>query len=147
MLSITASLFETKIPKFMYRSGPVQNIEMFVPKKPKKTHTKKSINSNIIYASSDVNYAAGFCFDWSDIDGFSYGKYNDGPWTLEIPNKYIKFLDNVCSMYTLNGENFKKINITTPEYYSTCFEKVLNEKKFKNCYDCLNYYKVLYKII
>jgi len=26
MLSITASLFETKIPKFMYRSGPVQNI-------------------------------------------------------------------------------------------------------------------------
>jgi hypothetical protein len=130
----------------MYRSGPKQNIKIFEPRNPSKTHNKLFKNKQIIYVSNDISYAAGFCFEWSDDEGFKFGRYNNGPWTLEIPKKYKNRLNQKCSMYEVNNKPFKKINIKTPEYYSTEPVKVIKETKFKSCYDCLKKYNVVLKI-
>ena len=136
------------IQKIIYRSGPIQNIKSFNPRKPDKAHSQLLKNKDIIYASDDSSFAAGFCFIWSDKDGFKFGRYNNGPWTLEVPNKFKDRLNSECSMYELESESFKKFkDIKTPEFYSIIPVKVIKEIKFKSCYKCLNNYKVILKII
>jgi hypothetical protein len=133
--------------KQMYRSGPVQNIKMFNPRNSSKSHNKLFKNKQIIYATDNISYAAGFCFEWSDNEGFVYGRWNNGPWVLEMPKKYKNRLDSKCSMYELENNTFRKFNIKTPEYYSTKPVKVIKEVKFRSCYDCLKKYGVVLKVI
>jgi len=132
----------------LYRSGPQQNIKIFKPQKSEKNiayyNTIKSFNK--IYATDDISYAAGFCFDWADEEGFIFGK-NHSPWVLKVPKKYKSQLNNSCSMYKIDGTNFIKAKgTTTPEYISIEPAKVLKEIKFNTCWDCLKKYKVIVKI-
>ena len=130
----------------MYRSGPIQNIRIFDPRNPNKVHNKMFKNKQLVYATNDIEYAAGFCFEWSDNEGFSFGRINKKSWILKVPEKYKNRLNNKCSMYELESDIFKKINIKTSEYYSTESVKVIREIKFKSCLECLNKYNVVLKI-
>jgi hypothetical protein len=153
MSNINQLVFESIKKKKMYRSGPVQNIKLFSPKKPIKTPlTHKSFkNKQLIYATDDIEYAAGFCFDWADDDGFKFDwvdKVNhQKPWVLEVPKKYKNRLNQKCSVYELENNTFKRIKVVDPEYYSIKPVKVIKEIKFKSCYDCLKKYGVVLKVI
>ena len=134
---------ETSMPKYLYRSGSTQNIKLFNGKILNSTHDIKYKNIPLIYATDDISYAAGFCFEWSDSDGFDYGKINNQNWILRIPKRYQNKLNVKCSMYYLDTTNFTKIKkISTPEYLSDQSAKVLKEIKFNTCWDCLDKYKV-----
>ena len=146
MLVLHNLIFENNIPKLMYRAGPTQNIKIFNPKKLETTHDSKFKNQSIIYTTDDISYAAGFCFNWSDKDGFEYGQINNGRWILKIPESYKHKLDDKCSMYVLDGSDCKRLNTNTPEYYSTKSLKVVKEIKFNSCYECLNKYNVNIRI-
>ena len=131
----------------MYRSGHTQNIKMFNPKNPDKAHNKQFRSKNLIYATNNPSYAAGFCFDWFDKEGFRFGRINQNPWLLEMPKKYKNRLNQKCSFYELESASFKKIDVRTPEYYSEKSVKVIKEIKFDSCYDCLEKYKVQIRFI
>ena len=133
--------------KKLYRSGSIQDIKIFSPKNPIKTHNKSFDNKQLVYATDDIEYAAGFCFSWSNSQGFEFGRIDQGSWTLEVPKKYKNKLNHKCSMYELENNTFKKINIRTPEYYSIEPVKVVKEIKFNSCYKCLKKYNVILKII
>ena len=64
-----------------------------------------------------------------------------------MPKKYKNKLNHKCSMYELENNTFKKINMRTPEYYSIEPVKVVKEIKFNSCYKCLKKYNVILKII
>lgn len=130
---------------YYYRSGPIQNIKIFNPRIPDKKHESDFIKQ-VIYVTNDPSFAAGFCFNWSDNDGFKFGRSNNGPWTLNIPEKYIIDLNQKCSMYILKG-NAKSFNIKTPEYYFDYPIEVFKEIKFNNCFDCLKTYNVKVNIM
>lgn len=133
----------------LYRSGPEQNIKIFKPQKNITQNTWAKYDLKKIYATDDPSFAAGFCFVWSDQEGFNFGSNNrySGPWELKVPKKYKNRLDNPCSMYTIDGSNFTKLKIRTPEYTSIKPVKVIKEVKFNTCWDCLKKYKVIVKII
>ena len=133
----------------MYRSGPVQNIKNFLPRTPVKMHSKTFKNKikDLVYATDDISFAAGFCFYWSNEEGFKYGRNNNGPLTLEVPEKYKNRLSQKCSMYEVNNNTFKKMINNYAEYYSEKSVKVIKEIKFDSCYDCLKKYDVVLKII
>jgi HAD superfamily hydrolase (TIGR01509 family) len=138
---------ESNKPIRMYRSGPVQNIKVFLPRTPVKSHSKTFKNKikDLVYATDDISFAAGFCFYWSNEEGFKYGRNNNGPLTLEVPEKYKNRLSQKCSMYEVNNNTFKKMINNYAEYYSEEPVKVIKEIKFKNCYECLKKYKVQVK--
>ena len=147
MSNINRLVLESIKKKKMYRSGPVQNIKIFLPRNPDKMHSKTFKIEDLIYATDSINYAAGFCFEWSDSEGFKHGKSNDEPWTLEVPKKYKNRLNQKCSMYEVESSTFERLNTKTPEYYSIEPVKVIKEIKFKSCYDCLKKYGVVLKVI
>ena len=136
-----------KQPIKMYRSGVTQNIKIFTPRTPDKVHDDMFRSKSLIYATSDPGYAAGFCFDWPDDEGFEFGNYNNGPWKLEVPKKYKDRLNPSCSLYELENKSFKRIDVNTPEYYSEEPVKVIKENKFDSCYDCLKKYGVRLKFV
>ena len=139
------SLFlESKTSKYLYRSGPEQNIKIFKPQKNITGNTYIESDMNKIYATDDISFAAGFCFYWADNEGFSFGSNNrySGPWILKIPKKYKNRLDKSCSMYYLDSSGFTKAKIDTPEYISNNSAKVIKEIKFNTCWECLDKYKV-----
>jgi hypothetical protein len=147
MLSIKLLFEDIKI-KYLYRSGPEQNIKIFSPQKNLIGNTYIKSDLNKIYATDDISFAAGFCFYWSNNEGFNFGRNNYSDfWTLKIPKKFQKRLNNKCSMYIINGNNFKKLNIKTSEYISNSSAKVIKEIKFKNCWDCLLKYNINIEII
>lgn len=124
--------------EFVYRSGPIRCIKEFIPRLVDKTHDDKFKSFPVLYASSDPSYAAGFCFDWSDDEGFIFSKSNKDPWTLTVPKKYRDRLHNKCSLYKLDGSLFTRIpNLKTPEYMTKHICKVLEEKKYNSSYECL----------
>jgi hypothetical protein len=135
--------------KQLYRSGLIQNIKIFKPQKNITQNTYISHDINKIYATDDISFAAGFCFTWSDQEGFSFGSNNrySGPWILKVPEKYKDRLNNKCSMYVIDGTNFTKVKGDIPEYISTESAKVLKEVKFNTCWDCLKKYKVIVNIV
>ena len=139
MRSIIRYLTESRNINRMYRSGPVQNIKVFRPRTPVKTHSKTFKNKikDFVYATNDISFAAGFCFYWSIDEGFKYGRNNNGPNTLEVPKKYKNRLNQKCSMYEVENSTFKKMINNHSEYYSTEPVKVIKETKFKSCSDCL----------
>ena len=149
MRSIIRYLNESRNINRMYRSGLIQNIKVFRPRTPVKTHSKTFKNKikDFVYATDDPSYAAGFCFEWADSEGFIYGRWNNGPWTLEVPKKYKNRLNQKCSMYEVENSTFKRLDTKTPEYYSIEPAKVIKEIKFKSCYDCLKKYGVVVKVI
>lgn len=146
MKSITLFFESTK---YLYRSGPEQNIKTFKPQKNITGNTYIKNDLNKIYATDDPSFAAGFCFYWADQEGFSFGSNNrySGPWILKVPKQYKSRLNNKCSMYIIDGTKFKKVKGNIPEYISTENSKVIKEIKFNNCYDCLKKYGVVLKII
>lgn len=117
----------------LYHASEKQGLRQLRPEYS-KTRIKKNIKG--VYASNDESYAAGFCFNWSEDEGFEFGRINNGKWTLEVPKKYKNRLDKPCSIYTVGG-NFNKINIGTPEFVSDENVKVLSEEKFDTAKDCL----------
>lgn len=127
----------------LYRSGPISGIKVFHPREFGKRHDQSFKNRPLIYASSDINYAAGFCFDWSDNEGFKFGKSNKGPWTLQIPKQFRYKLLNKCSLYkVVNTDFFPVPKVTVPEYYTVESCKVLEETVFNTCLICLKTYNI-----
>lgn len=103
-------------------------------------HKESLKTQKVIYATNDPSYAAGFCFDWSDSDGFKFGRINNKVWTLFVPNSFKHLLNSSCSMYTITGDFEKITELKTPEFlsYSNC--KVIKEVKFNSCYELLKNY-------
>jgi hypothetical protein len=149
MSNINRLVMEAVERKKMYRSGPVQNIKIFRPRTPVKMHNKTFKNKikDFVYATDDISFAAGFCFYWSNEEGFKYRRNNNGPLTLEVPKKYKNRLNQKCSMYEVTNNTFKKMINNYAEYYSEKSVKVIKEIKFDSCYDCLKKYGVVLKVI
>ena len=125
-----------------YRSGPKQNIKEFIPRILKSAHKDSLKSTELIYVTDDSSYAAGFCFDWDDRDGFSFGKINNKQWMLKVPERFKDKLNSKCSMYHVTGKFEKIKELSTPEYLSRSIVKVVKEIKFSSCWECLKTYNV-----
>lgn len=124
--------------KILYRSGPERSIKIFNPRIVDKSHDPTFKRFPLIYASDDKSYAAAFCFDWDDQEGFRLGRTNNDPWTLTIPIKFQNRLLSNCSLYEIDGTSFTKIiSLSTPEWSSKRPAKVLKEYKYNSALQCL----------
>lgn len=132
--------------KYLYRAGKEQNIKTFYPRKPISSHNNNK-NIPLLYATDDISFASGFCFDWSDNEGFKFGKINNNPWTLHVPTKYLYKLEQKCSIYILKQDNFIKLKTKTPEYITYQPTNVIYEIKYKNCLQCLKQNNIILKEI
>jgi len=120
----------------LYHASPTQGMKVIDPKKTQSGITKDRPKD--VYASNDKAYAAGFCFNWNSSEGFNYGKDRDrDPWELKVPPKYSQRLNSKCSIYTVEVDTFRDLNISTPEYASKYKVKVLSEEKYPTALMCL----------
>jgi hypothetical protein len=138
-------LTEGKTPQEYYHASPTQGLKYLDPKKTKSTHLKT--NKPYVYVTDEIEYAAGFCFDWGNNEGFRFGDFGttEKPlWRLSIPRKYVSRLKAPCSMYIIKSNiNFRKVyGIPTPEFYTTSKVPIFKEIKYKTARDCLNAYNV-----
>ena len=133
----------------LYRAGPIRGIKEFIPRVFGTKHLDIFKNKPFIYVTSDISFAAGFCFGWSNDEGFHFSKDNKyQPWTLIVPKKFRNRLLNKCSMYKVDNSSFIKIpKITTPEYICPSPVKVIEEYQFNSCLLCLKEYNVRLKVI
>ncbi len=110
--------------------------------------TKHSDSINRIYASSLINVAAAFSFNWDDSMGILFGQIDDGPLILSMPSKYKKLLHNSCSIYTVDPSHFIMTeNHFLEEYQSYTNANVLSEQKFKTVLDAFDFTNLNYVII
>jgi len=120
----------------LYHASPTQRMTIIDPSKQQSG--TDSIHKKEVYASDDKSYAAGFCFNWNSDQGFRFGKDKDkDPWELKVPPKYAQRLNNHCSIYTVETNKFRDLNISTPEYASKHKVKVISEEKYPTALMCL----------
>jgi hypothetical protein len=121
----------------LYHASPNQNMKYIDPAKQQTGVGDSYKNIKQVYASPDKSYAAGFCFNWSDDQGFRYGRVNNGPWELKVPPKYAQRLNHPCSIYTVELNGFGNLNLSTPEYASKIKVKIISEEKYMSGLECL----------
>ena len=120
----------------LYHASPTQGMTIIDPSKQQSG--TDGIHKKEVYASDDKSYAAGFCFNWNSDQGFRFGKDKDkDPWELKVPPKYAQRLNNHCSIYTVETNKFRDLNISTPEYASKHKVKVISEEKYQTALMCL----------
>ena len=120
----------------LYHASPTQGMTIIDPSKQQSG--TDGIHKKEVYASDDKSYAAGFCFNWNSDQGFRFGKDKDkDPWELKVPPKYAQRLNNHCSIYTVETNKFRDLNISTPEYASKHKVKVISEEKYPTALMCL----------
>jgi len=123
----------------LYHASPQQNLKFIDPSKQQTTSniTDAYKKKKEVYASDDKSYAAAFCFNWSEQQGFRYGRVNNDPWELKVPPKYAQKLNHPCSIYIVDTKGFIDLNMSTPEFVSKTKVKVLKEERYKTGHDCL----------
>jgi hypothetical protein len=137
---------EVKISNKLYHASTDQNLKELDPEKTKSTHLKRL--KSYVYATDDKSYAAGFTYKQVKRVGFKYGSVNYGPWTIEIPKKYLYTLNNKCSICEVETKSFKKAYGTkTPEFISKKTVKIINEEKYKTAKECMEKNGVVIKVI
>ena len=100
-----------------YHGSPDQGLKFLDPQKTTSTHLKKI--KPYVYVTDDKSYAAGFCFPWSNNEGFRFRSESEtgNDWTIEIPRKYAHRLKKPCSIYYIKEGGFKKVyGMPTPEF-------------------------------
>jgi len=124
----------------LYIASPTQNLKVLKPENVKHALIPGVSQKGIFYASPSKAYAAGFCFKWNRLEGFRFFKNKDDTaWVMRVPPKYSQRLNNPCSIYEVDGKNFKLMNYSDkyPEYYSRFPVQVLNEDKYQTARECL----------
>jgi hypothetical protein len=135
----------TRVQKF-YHASPDQGLKVLDPTKTQSTHLKEI--KPYVYVSDSRAYAAGFCFQWSDNEGFQHGsnsKMGDD-WIIKIPRRFADRLKTSCSLYTITDNGFRKVySVPTPEFYKSGRVRIAKEEKYKTALDCLKDNRVTVK--
>lgn len=121
-----------------YHASEKQGLKFLNPEETKSTHLKTL--KPYVFVTNDKTYAAGFCFPWSNNEGFKYGSKSEtgSDWVLEIPKKFIDRLKNSCSLYYVSEDGFRKVyGVATPEFYKKGKVKIEKEEKYRTAAECL----------
>lgn len=131
-----------------YHASEKQGLKFLDPGETKSTHLKTL--KPYVFVTDDKTYAAGFCFPWSNNEGFKYGSESEtgSDWVLQIPRKYLNRLKNPCSLYIIKESGFRKVyGMPTPEFYKKGKVKIFKEEKYRTAAECLKKNRVQVRII
>jgi hypothetical protein len=141
-------LIEGVMSGVFYHASPDQGLRFLDPSKTKSTHLKEV--KPYVYVTDDKSYAAGFCFHWSNNEGFRFGSESEtgSDWTLKIPRKYMDRLKRPSSIYIIRESGFRKVyGQDTPEFYKAGKVKIAQEERYKTALECLKRNNVNVKFI
>lgn len=131
------------MPKYLYHGSSTQNLKTLGTDTAITSHDyqKTKILTKRLYAMDSKQMAAAFTFQWNDGIGVKYGTWDDGPYSLEVPKKYLYLLEKPCSIYTISSKGFTKSPGKFIEYFTSESVDVISEEKFDTCYDAMKKYK------
>jgi hypothetical protein len=131
-----------------YHASEKQGLKFLDPQQTKSTHLKAS--KPYVYVTDDKSYAAGFCFPWSNNEGFRFGSESEtgSDWTIKIPRKYMDRLKKPASIYIITDGGFRKVyGVDTPEYYKNGRVNLAKEERYRTAMECLKKNNVNIQII
>ncbi len=140
----------TQTPNILYHASHIQGLKVLDPKY-NISNISGSKNKIWLYAGISEKMVSAFTFPWTDNLGIQYGSIgwnsNDPVYTMTIPKKHLPLLNNPCSIYTVNSDNFVEAKGGLEgEYRTKKNVKVLKETKFKSAKECMKYYGIKIKV-